>query len=69
MMKEKKEKNAIELLKDITAGLVWYDGVMEQRRAATLKTNLHLGKVSYRYACNLLAKLGYKKVKEEVWSR
>lgn len=62
-------KNAIELLQEVTKKRKWHNGLIEQRKAAITKTNLHRGKLSYEKACEILNLLGYSKTKEEEWGK
>lgn len=62
-------KNAIELLQEVTKKRKWHNGLIEQRKAAITKTNLHRGKLSYEKACEILTLLGYAKTHEEVWQK
>ena len=61
-------KNAIELLKEVTKQRKWHQGKIEIRKAAITKTNLNRGKFSYEKASEILNLLGYSKVKEEEWA-
>lgn len=60
-------KNAIELLKEVTQTRNWHQGKIELRLAAATKSNLNKGKLSYEKACSILILLGWEKTKEETW--
>lgn len=62
-------KNAIDLLKDVTKQRKWHQGKIEWRKAAITKTNLNRGKLSYEKASEILILLGYEKIREEEWAK
>lgn len=71
-MPQKINKNAIELLKEVMEQRNWHqieNDKVAQRKAAQDKNLMAKGSLSYEKACFWLQKLGYKKVKEETWSK
>lgn len=59
--------NATDLLKEVVSRRNWYKGKLSTQLANRYKKSAIAGTIKYSTACELLEKLGYKKIKEEVW--
>jgi hypothetical protein len=62
-------KNAIDLLKEITQKRNWYDGKISRQLAFQYKKYLKENKISYKKAVEILEILGYEKINDESWKR
>jgi hypothetical protein len=62
-------KNALDILADVMQHRNWYGSAYDRRTAATYKSLLNQGRLSYEKASEILNKIGWLKVEEETWQR
>ena len=65
----KQNNNALQILGQLMKQTNWHQNFKTPKAAAQDKTNLKKGKLSYENACKWLQKLGWQKIKEEVWQK
>jgi len=63
------KRTAFDTLKTIVNERNWHNGIIERRHASVLKRSILDDKISYEKAVEILGKLGYKKIQEEIWAK